>query len=485
MECTVLECVGWIGCGSSVLFALADLLSGCYGLLVVRACFLAVGVLLVLSARANLRRIGRETEPAGRKAAPAPDRPAKAAGEPLGTAAGLKPPPEGAAKEDFWPRPTQPTFTLETRGGTFDVEPTLLEPRISSWGRTQCVQRSPDCLEVVPSPNARLGVLVVLIGFLLVSWLFTRSWGALGARGPWIDENAVGIYMILPMMQLAAVAFATLGLEAVTRRVRIDRGAGEVRRSWFFRERVVCRAGDILAVQAVREFSGRRTLYQVNLVLADPNRPRVNLVSHDSSDSRGQNALWFGRRLAVFLGKPLADQLDAMALVGPDESAGLFALDRLAGSHNAELTETGHRVLELRPACYRGTPLTDVWGGKPFHRACASVKFDRNPGRPPRLFVHALPGAGLFRLPDAWRKPRPLQDVAAVELAADTEGQPDGPGAARPPTCRLQLRLRDASCPVLELAPHADEAWARETGGRLAQFLGAPLEDRTRPETDS
>jgi hypothetical protein len=487
-ECAVLECVGWIGCGSSVLFALADLLSGCYGLLVVRACFLAVGVLLVLSARANLRRIGPETEPPGRKAAPAPDRPAKAAAEPLGAAEGLKPPPEGAAKEDFWPRPAQPTFTLETRGGTFDVEPTLLEPRMS-WGRAQCVQRSPDCLEVVPSRSPRLVVFLVLFMFLLVFWHLTLGGGASVARHPRADGAAVA-YVIFPLLQLTAVAIATLGLAAVTQRFRIDRGAGEVHRSWFFRERIVCRVGDFLAVQVVGQCSGRRSLYQVNLVLSDPDRPRVNLVSHDSTDPRGQTALWLGRRLAAFLGKPLADQLEAMALLGPAELADLFALDRLAGPHNVELTESPFGVLELKPVPYRGAPFTGVWGDNLFHRACASVKFDRvkfdrNPGGPPRLFVRMPPGTGLFRLPDAWRKPRRLQDLVAVELAADTEGQPDGSGAASRPTCRLWLRLRDASGPVLELAPHADEAWARETGGRLARFLGAPLEDRTRPEAAS
>jgi hypothetical protein len=115
---------------------------------------------------------------------------------------------------------------------------------------------------------------------------------------------------------------------------------------------------------------------------------------------------------------------------------------------------------------------------------CATVTFDRNRGHRPRLFVIALPSAGLTRLPEAVRKPhqRPLQDIAAIELAPDAEGRPDVPVAPTRPICRLNLLLRDATCPVLELAPHADEAWARETGRRLARFLKVPLEDRVRAE---
>jgi hypothetical protein len=48
-------------------------------------------------------------------------------------------------------------------------------------------------------------------------------------------------------------------------------------------------------------------------------------------------------------------------------------------------------------------------------------------------------------------------------------------------TCRLRLRLHDDRHPVLELAPHAETAWARQTARRLAQFLGVPLEDQVHP----
>jgi hypothetical protein len=286
-------------------------------------------------------------------------------------------------------------------------------------------------------------------------------------------------------MQLAAIGFATLGLALLTRRARIDRGAGEVRVAWFFQEHVACRVGEVLAVQVVRRGPRRqRDCYQVNLVLGAPSRARVNLGSHENAaeDLRGPEVLWFGRRLAAFLGVPLVDQLEAMAVVGPAELASLFAPDWLAGFHNVKLTETPGSDLQLQPIPQKGAPLVDLWKGWPVHRACAVVKFDRTPGSRPRLFVRLMAGFGLGPLPPAFRKPRPLEDITAVELAADGAAVPGVPEAASQPTCRLRLLLRDASAPILELAPHAYEGWAREIGGRLARFLRVPLEDRIRPE---
>jgi hypothetical protein len=159
-----------------------------------------------------------------------------------------------------------------------------------------------------------------------------------------------------------------------------------------------------------------------------------------------------------------------------------FATHWVAGHHNAELTELAPGILELRPVVRDGASLEDTLGGSLFHQACATVRFDRNRGHRPRLFVRGLPGAGFAHLPMAVRRPRPLQDIAAVELAPDNGGGPDMPLPSSRPTCRLNLLLRDVTFPILELAPHADEAWARKTGRRLARFLGVPLEDRVRVE---
>jgi hypothetical protein len=153
----------------------------------------------------------------------------------------------------------------------------------------------------------------------------------------------------------------------------------------------------------------------------------------------------------------------------------------LAGPHNAELAESADGVLALRPSLSgMATPARwrALWqlltGGEWRLVPCASISFDRNRGRRARFFLAGLPGQPLGRLPEALRKPRPLLDIAAVQLAAHS---PDGR------TCRLRLRLHDERHPVLELAPHAETAWARQTAERLARFLGVPLEDQSRPGT--
>src|SRR5262249_49174514 len=128
---------------------------------------------------------------------------------------------------------------------------------------------------------------------------------------------------------------------------------------------------------------------------------------------------------------------------------------------------------------HQGAPLANERKGRPFHSPCAIVTFDRNRGHRPRLFVHQLPGSGLDRPPDAVREPRSLLDVTAVAVGPD----PRLPlVAGLGPTCSLRLRLNDAAYPILELAPRALVTWARETAGRLAGFLGIPLEDRLGPD---
>jgi hypothetical protein len=377
----------------------------------------------------------------------------------------------------FRPDPP-PTLTFETRGQWCRVEPTLLEPH-TSWGTPGLVQHSQDCVQIVPGANNSSGAVFVGVLFPLGLWMLT--WITLIGAEPWPHPQTVRFCTILiPLMQLGAIGFALLGLAHGTRRTWIHRGTGEVRRTWFFREQVLCRIDDVLAVQVVRQVPRRRGVSQVNLVLGPPSRARVNLFTHESGDSREQDTVLFGRRLAVFLEVPLVDQIEAMAVRTPAELASFFAPDWLAGPDNVKLIKRGAGVFELQHIPLRGAPpLVDPLGGGGFQRPCAAVTFDRNRGRRPRLFVHTLAGPGNGRLPDALLRPRPLQDVIAVELAADT-----GPALEAPlgPTCSLRLRLRDDSYPILELAPHAQQGWARGMGAHLAWFLGVPLEDRLGPE---
>jgi hypothetical protein len=446
-----LEGFGWIAGVSSVFFALADFAARRPALLGLRLAVLAVGLALVWLSRKALRQLDREAEALRR----------------MGPGSSDRAPPDGAAGPV--------------------VEPTLAPAPF--WGESRLVQRSPDRMEVVPALSLALLGLFIAVGAPLICWFLTRQ--ALLDTPPWPRSRTVGLFLLfLPLLQLLAIAFAALGLTLLTRRASLDRRTGEVRLAWLFRERVACRIGDVRAVQVVRQGPSA----QINLVLDGPGRARVNVGATGQPDTRGEALLWCGRRLAVFLGVPLVDQTNVAAVrltadgrpdpsfgtsavVSPVELGRLLGADRRAGPHNTQLSHTGAGVLELRPVPQRGMPLTDLLGRWPFQRACAVVKFDRNRGRPARLFVGLLAGSGLRRLPAALRKPRPLDDVAAVELVPNPPE--DGPDQAPGPSCRLQLLLRDAGCPVLELAPQAEPAWARDTGDRLARFLGVPLLDRT------
>jgi hypothetical protein len=151
-----------------------------------------------------------------------------------------------------------------------------------------------------------------------------------------------------------------------------------------------------------------------------------------------------------------------------------------------ELNDQGNDVLELhyRPRTWAAwCSLFRMLFQGMRDMPCAQVKFDRSQGRRPRFFVSGLPGQPPGQLPEALRKPRLVQDIAAVELAPDSGDGRVVSGTLSGPTCRLRLRLHDTKYPVLELVLHAEAAWARQTGERLARFLGVPLEDNVRPPT--
>jgi hypothetical protein len=496
----VLGCLGWLACGSSLLFVLADVGTGFFGLIGLRLVVLAVGLGLVWWSRKAQLHFDQQMIELRRKWETSPARTVPASGKPSRPATQeveprpAEPPPQSAAPvpgsrrrpgvfKAFWkalvkafePGPPPPTLTFESRGQKCRVEPSVLEPQ-SLWGSLKWVQHSQDCMQIVPGPgNSASGVLVGVF-FPVGLWLVT--WITLINADPLPHPRTVGLYIILiPLMQVGAIAAAALGLALTTRRTWIHRGRGEVRRSWFFREQVLCRIADVLAVQVVRQAPRKGGCSQVNLVLGPPSRSRVNLHCQAQRDDYNQETLWFARRLSVFLDVPLVDQVDAMAVRTPTELASLFVPDWVAGPDNVKLIEVGAGILELQHTPQPSASLAGEQKGWQFHSPCAIVRFDRNKGHRPRLFVQMLPGSG--HLPEALRKPRSLLDVTAVELAPDPGPALD---AGLGPMCSLRLRLNDADHPILELAPRAQQAWARDMGGRLAGFLGVPLEDRLGPE---
>jgi hypothetical protein len=309
------EALGWTLSVTAVLFAIADLTTGWYGMTAVRAVALAFGTLVAVACRHGLRQLDREALSPRRWPEPDPS-----AGEPFRL-------PAGAAAVVELARPAAPTFTLETRAGTCSVEPTLA-PTDGLWPApdARAVRRSPDCLEVVPGPSA-CGLTMLGVVMASAAWIVTFILEADAHNGGgWFDQAA-----LFAAMQFGAVIGGMFALSPfLGRRFRVDRGAGEVRVASLFENRVVCRVADVLAVQAVR---GAGTAYQVNLVLGDqdPDRGRVNVVCHGKDDApKGRNALRVARTLAVFLEAPLVDQLEAMAVLGPAEAAA--ALQQAGGA---------------------------------------------------------------------------------------------------------------------------------------------------------
>jgi hypothetical protein len=120
----------------------------------------------------------------------------------------------------------------------------------------------------------------------------------------------------LPVAVFVTFLFVLVGVIPLTakllgqRRVRMDRAADTVRVRQSFRERVLCRTSDILAVQVV----GDTDRYELNLVLGE--RRRLNLAAIQSSDNR-KLLLQQARQVASFLEVPLVDQVEAIAVVGP------------------------------------------------------------------------------------------------------------------------------------------------------------------------
>ena len=147
--------------------------------------------------------------------------------------------------------------------------------------------------------------------------------GALFGGIPWLDatfgegdkpaDDSLGL-LAAQVFGIFITAFGVLGL-VLTGRLEFDRDARRVRRTWFFG--VTRWSRPLLDVRAVQVIPGEPSTrgegdsaklaptYQLNLVLADPKRPRVNLTSR--FDWAG--TIITARRIAEFLRVPLLDAI--------------------------------------------------------------------------------------------------------------------------------------------------------------------------------
>jgi hypothetical protein len=188
-----------------------------------------------------------------------------------------------------------PTVLLRIGLETIPVEARPLRVRSSDAGTVALRQRGAACLEVGPSAQGRVFfVFVALLGVGMGTCLCLG-----GPDGPLYCYAGVGIGVVF-------VAAAVL-MELLFRRVRFDRaegtlslGSGPLRTTHPLRH--------VLAVQVVHDTEhvcsdGSWEVYQLNLVVDDPDRRRLHVSSNSDAEWTRQT----GRRLAEFLRVPLLD----------------------------------------------------------------------------------------------------------------------------------------------------------------------------------
>jgi hypothetical protein len=188
-----------------------------------------------------------------------------------------------------------PTVLLRIGLETIPVETRAL--RVSATDSRTVALRKPraECLEVGPSSHARLFfVLLALFGVGMGTCLYLG-----GPEGPLYRYAGVGIGVVF-------VAAGVL-MELLFRRVRFDRaqgtfsvGSGPLRKTYPLQH--------VLAVQVVHDTEhvcsdGSWEVYQLNLVVEDPDRRRLHVSSHGDGEWTRQT----GKRLAEFLQVPLLE----------------------------------------------------------------------------------------------------------------------------------------------------------------------------------
>ncbi len=140
--------------------------------------------------------------------------------------------------------------------------------------------------------------------FSLVSFFFGTLlvWAAV-SQAIWGTEPVLKIFFAACGGSIFLVI--GVGLWFLPRRFEFDREAGRMRVSRSARNERPLR--DVLAVQLIEQPRGRKigTTYQINLVLDDIRRPRVNLSNHTDLEATRTD----GADLANFLGVPLLDDV--------------------------------------------------------------------------------------------------------------------------------------------------------------------------------
>jgi Tol biopolymer transport system component len=212
--------------------------------------------------------------------------------------------PRASRLSEFDRAKSVPALTVESRGRARALPPTTLRnvgiSKRPGYGAV-LLQFSRQRLDFKSSSESFGMLAAMLVGWAVIVWWLASALGA-------------------PVAVFFTIVFLIFGVRPLfwglldQRRVRLDRSSDAVRIRQFFRERLLGRVSNILAVQLV----GDKERIELNLVFGD--QARFNLAAIKQSDDR-RRLCEHGRELAAFLEVPLVDQVEAMAVVEPAELA--------------------------------------------------------------------------------------------------------------------------------------------------------------------
>ena len=184
-------------------------------------------------------------------------------------------------------------YTLKVGSRSILVEPTPLLATKANY-RTHSLHWASD-QHLVLSPslvNRGLALAFILVGALLLLTAITI---------PFAGQEALGKAVIAAC---GSPIFLTIGMLSWPRRFAFDAATGQLRTSklWWKWQRPL---RDVLAVQLIEDPGTRPigTTYQLNLVLDDERRPRVNLSNYTDQQATRE----VGREVARHLSIPLLE----------------------------------------------------------------------------------------------------------------------------------------------------------------------------------